>query len=676
MTGAGASAPGSHVRNPLFFCTSRTLCPTALITAPGNTHSMHITPFVADLPDTGRLACPHKRPAQKCGDEPARKSRHISLQNLTKEDSTLPTVARAAQFANLPYEMVRHIAKRLDVRSIGALSQTSHHFYKGLQGMVIERMARHYYGLPDSESRRQYGQLCRPLARRLFADTELGRQRPQHSPAAADALPLCEFQKQWPCQVARLRILSHNGHLQPTCEVAEGAHKFTPLTCGYSKMWGACAVLRADAIGYGSARLVILTLTPSLSCITIPATAPRCSVYRARLLAQGEIVMEGSVHPIGQELNHHVLTVCRLGPCGKVTHELLPGKHSQNIVEFEQLADGRIVSASLDGTLKIRPLSRSSEQPAQVITLSHNDFPITDMALFAEDRCLTSAYDDTFKIWDLSRPTEERCVATLTDNVGVLTELYRLTGNRFLTKSYPNVLMLWQLTDNGALCIARIDPHLPAPLSAPEEQTGREAQHPIPAPCPGINRCTLQLKVLPNFRLLVRNCQGMCLFDLTDRHSASNSDNKGSGHNSDSDVQNSRLRPAGLLLSTAIADFDSVALLPDGRLVHGSADGNIRAYSLTNPNGCKGITLGNFFSGQEHMKHEHPAACHRFIAWMTVMGDGHLLAAGETDPPVRRGPKSLFFVYDPYAGSGSPGSPSQESPDAPSGSSHNPMQED
>ena len=658
---------------------------------------MHIAPSAPDLPDASRFACEqvcqHNKPAQKCKDQPNRPARQGDLQRLKntakKEDSALPTVTRVAQFTDLPYEMVRHIASRLEVRSISALSQSCRHLNSAVQGLVIDAMASHYYGLPDSKSYRQYDRLCQPLAKRLLPATEPDHHRQQHSPDAPEALPLAGYQQQWPCQITRLRILSHNRHLQPACEMTEQNGKFKPLTCGFGKEWGEYAVLKdysalfCDQPEFACNNLKIASLNPALSLITIPDVEPLRShdVRRARVLADDHIVMEGSVLPnrrAGQD--RHVLTVCRPSPGGDATHALLPGEHSDNIVQFEALTDGRLVSASLDGTLKIRPLSGSCEGLPQVVTLSNNHTPITAMMLFADGRCITSALDYSLTIWDLSRPAEVSLVVTLTNNtVRCFVQLHLLTENRFVCNSSPNnALSVWQMTDRGAFCTARIEPNGSTGRTASARRMAAEAAIDVPIRGQRGLHSMFSLKVLPGCRVLISNGKEVRLSDLADRHTDPKSLYGPQTNNSGSaDIPIIRASPTGPALPPSTENPGSVGLLPDGRLVHVSEDGSIRAYSMDNPNGDKGVTLGNFFCGQESGIHQRHTSYPRSIKWMIAMHDGRLLAACETKATVRRRPKTLFFVYDPYnQARGSLGAPTQDARRAQPGISHNPVQEE
>ena len=503
----------------------------------------------------------------------------------------------------------------------------------------------------------------------LFPATEPDNHRQRHNPAVPSyALPLSGYQQEWPCQIAQRRILSHIGHVQPTCEVTETDGKFIPLTCGFGKKWGACILVRNSHLLWQEphpawSTLNIVTLNPSLSLTTIPAVAPLCChyIYRARILADDQIVMEGVVLPSSRP-TRYILTVCRAGQRGTVTHEMLPGEHADNIVQFEQLADGRIVSASLDGTLKIRPLGRSCEGTEQVITLSHTHAPITDMVLFSDARCVTSSRDHCLTIWDLSRPAQESLVATLTDTVRGFVELHRFTCNHFLSRSCPNVLLLWQLTDSGAICRARIDPNGPPQLTASNQRAGRQPAYDRQNQCQAGNR--FRLKVLPGNVVLLRSGQGVRLSGRQELHSAANTIATAQKNNNSSaasgDIRVIPTTAVGPPPTCPSGNIGPVGLLPDGRLVYGSRDGSIRAYSLENPNGDNGVTLGNFFVSQEMMQ-ERYASYPRSIKWMVVMSDGRLLAACERKSTMRDSPKTLFLVYDPYNESGSASAPIQAS---------------
>ena len=358
--------------------------------------------------------------------------------------------------------------------------------------------------------------------------------------------------------------------------------------------------------------------------------------------------------------------MCRQGQSGAVEHTVLPGSHNGRIVRFEQLADGRIVSASSDGTLKIRSLNGPAEGPsAQVSTLRSNGSPITDMVVFEDGRCITSAHDASLTLWDLSQPAQERCITTLANTPRTAVKLHRLTGSTLLAESGPNVLLVCELSYIGALCSTPLDPDWLSRLPANRDRVGTEEPYKLPANLAWnrtLTQETFRLMILPDSRVVVRHPFDMRLCDL------SKSPNqlkrvciRATNHDRGITIQ-MPVCPVGVAPQPRVDKVKSVNPLPDGRLVHVARDGTILAYNPDNPDNVKGVVLGNLFSSlpAEHNMKSQYANHDRTIAWSTVMDDGRLLAACEVPKTVNGHGKTLFFVCDPYSTPQKPEPPPQE----------------
>jgi WD40 repeat protein len=68
--------------------------------------------------------------------------------------------------------------------------------------------------------------------------------------------------------------------------------------------------------------------------------------------------------------------------------------------------EGRVVSGSSDGTLKVWDLATGQN----LRTLSGHDDAVRALAVTGEGRVVSASEDGTVKVWDLSR---EACLATL-----------------------------------------------------------------------------------------------------------------------------------------------------------------------------------------------------------------------------------------------------------------------
>ena len=625
------------------------------------------------LVNTSTAACHvahNKRSAEKSADQPDCKYRLSSWRGMQTEVSKKSTgqllKPRTAQFTGLPYEIVRHIAARLSAQSIGALSQTCHYLHTAVGGMAVDKMADHYYGPLNSESRHQYDRLYSPLAKRLFA-TKVPDCPVQQGSATVDALPLSEEQqaKQRLRQITRLRILSHNGKLNPTgVLVFKQAGHCKLLACGVSKHWGICALICAEKLGelyhpwpwYHGYMLRILIVEPTLCSLEVPLIGGQDhphSVLNAEIVADGHIVivMESRIDPIC------FLTVCSCTESGEPELRVLAGSHSETIVRFGQLPDGRIISASMDGTLKIRPLKSSDE--SQVTTLKvHQGARITDMLIMADSRCVTSSVDQVLTVWDLRCPQEERCVAVLTEIPDHYRKLYRLSDTRFLAENSPYELLVWQLTDNGATCTTVLDPDWPISLPPGEKRTGREPPYDLTDSPDFLHEefySITPLQCLPDGSVVVTDHEDSIRLYHPTAHNSGPQRVCIIERNDNGDVSRTLpLCPVGPLLWPPATNVHLLAPLADGRLVQANSDGTLHAYSPNNINAVtvKGVRLGNLFSC---LPPKYKTEAKLAVDEMACMDDGRLLVnAWAADQ------KTRFFVYDPYAPAKSSDNPAQE----------------
>ena len=367
-----------------------------------------------------------------------------------------------------------------------------------------------------------------------------------------------------------------------------------------------------------------------------PVRQPHC-VLGAHILADGSIATKGILASPSGGQNHCILTVCRHNQWGEMEHVILPGYHSAGIVRFEQLKDDRIVSASHDNTLKIRPLHRSDEH--SVITLTGHREPITDMLLLAANRCITSSIDRTLKIWDLSQPSKESCIATLTDFPRTIINLHRLSDDHFLSESPPNIMLVWQLSDKGAVCTTLLDPDWERQLDTESSRTGREPPYDLLIPRMldfifSDNEFVIQ--VLPDGRVVLNHRTDTRTCHPTGAHSEPRRVCILARDNSAAVTHSLPICPVGPALRPRPSSFWSVSLLPDGRLMYADMDGTLHAYC---PNSAHGRQLGNIFS---NLPKEYEGQ-NLNIQWTLHTGSGRLLFHC-----VLANQKSLFVAYDPY----------------------------
>ena len=614
---------------------------------------MH-TPSPQPPPDSSFTCNPiHSRSTacQKSADPPAQNDPSLDFQALTidttekekeekeeeeEEESASALLPYTAQLGDLPYEIVHCIANHLNVSSIGALAQTCRHLHAALPNIAIDKMANHYYGPPGSEARRRYEKLYTPLARRLLPATEPNTKPLSHKQGARQRLH----------HITRLRTLSQSGKLCPTREVLQQNDYFDLLTCGLSMLWGACALIRKKVHSHTLSDrelLNIVVIDPSPSFMAVPPTEQPSPYWvdSAQIVPTGHIVTAGMAAPDTDTKRHFMLTACRHNNQGNaVQHTVLAGTHGAKIIRFEQLPDGRIVSASHDGTLKIRSIKPPDQGP--VTTLTGHLAEITDMLIFAGSRCITSSYDQTLKIWDLSQPSKERCLLTLADIPRVITELHRLSENCFLSASCPNIVLVWQLTDNGCNCNAMLDPDWPNQLPADGARTGREPPYDLtaePVPQCRLGQYLFTFQVLPDGRIAVNHWSGIRLCDSTASRAPERLcilDRNSSG----AVTRSVPICPAGVLINPPKPYFQPTSLLADGRTVHANIDATLDLYTLDHTNTTERLELGPVFSDQlPHNDEIHPP-----IQRLMVMADGRLFACAQ-----RAGPTTFFVICDPYA---------------------------
>ena len=613
---------------------------------------MHIAPLEAILLSSG--AAFFKTPersasAQHSGNLSGRNGGAGLFQGLTV--SVKEKKGGMKKLTDLPHEIVRYTASCLDVRSIAALAQTCRYLKNAVHDMAVEKMACRYYGPPGSQSRRQYETLYTPLAERLYPLTE---------PDNRTAVPLSEEQqaRQRLHQITRLRSLSQNGKLCATCETLEKDGFGDFLTHGSSRPWGPCALLK-EQVRSGNRpdreHLYIVVMSSPLSLVEVLAIKELSyRVDSAQILLDGQIVTAGMTLPTAHTTSHFFLALCQHdGQGGAVQQVVLPGTHSDKITCFKQLPDGRVVSASYDNTLKIRPLEPLDE--SLVITLTGHQGSITDMLLFAANRCITSSIDHTLKIWDLSEPSKEHCLTTLTDIPRIICNLQRLNEDHFLSESDPNITLIWRLTDSSAVYTALLDPDWPTRLRQNGSRTAPAPLYELPAdPSPPPQRRPLSTLVLPGDRISVRHWSAMRLCDTTALHSEPKRLCILARNSSGAVSRSLPICPIGPSLNPLEDTYNnSFHLLPDGRLVHGDSDGTLHCYGFEQQSGTDPTTLGNWFSSLP----QQYKSTYLSFNWITVMDDGRLFVCTHMNEQKT----TLLVVYDPYALPKSPDNPNQES---------------
>ena len=109
--------------------------------------------------------------------------------------------------------------------------------------------------------------------------------------------------------------------------------------------------------------------------------------------------------------------------------------HTDYVVSVTQLQDGRIVSGSHDGTLKVWDLTRPAGEEC-IHTLGGHNGAIYNVIQLKDGRIVSGSEDGALKVWDLTRPAGKECIATLKD-----------TDNPVLKDPDKPVLTVIQLKD-------------------------------------------------------------------------------------------------------------------------------------------------------------------------------------------------------------------------------------
>ena len=413
------------------------------------------------------------------------------------------------------------------------------------------------------------------------------------------------------------------------------------------------------------ALLGIFSLSPSTSdSFTDIPPVSRSDIHfilRARLLTNGQVATAGYTKNYRTREVCHIMTLARVLSSGKMEHVILPGQHDMGIVTFGQLPEGRIVSASYDGTLKIRSVNLNNEdREPQVTTLENGPpreesffgnlfHPILDMVVFDDGRCVTVSDTVDLTLWDLSQPSKEHKVATLSTSSLFIKQLHRLTQDSFVSESNDNLFQVWQLTDSGATCTGLLDPEWPDQLSAKQQKrTGEEPPYDVEKAPLRTGRLKQKLsiqEILPERRIVVGSPKGvMRICDLADRGGAPQRVCMLPA-NGQAERRSLPIIAVGPLLDPPVTTSCITTVLPDGRLVRIEQDGSVRFYSPNNPNNATDRTVDNLFSTLPEQYRAHP----RTNAWMVSVGDGRLLAACQVPTKHPRPAKTLFLVYDPYA---------------------------
>ncbi|UYM16888.1 WD40 repeat domain-containing protein [Endozoicomonas euniceicola] len=253
--------------------------------------------------------------------------------------------------------------------------------------------------------------------------------------------------------------------------------------------------------------------------------------------------------------------------------------HTEEVRSVTPLADGRLASASADGTVKVWDLSKPDGKQCVVTLKGHNNW-VKSVTLLADGRLASGSNDMTVKVWDLSKPAGEQCVMTLNEHTDWVTSVTPLADGRLASGSWDKTIKVWELSKpDGEQCVATLKGHAYWVKSVTSLPDGQLAF--------GSADGTIKvwdLKKKPDRVQCVAKLNHW-IYSVTllaDERLASGSD--------DGIVRVwDRSKPAGeqcvVTLEGHIGTVNSVTPLTDGRLASASSDNTVRVWDLSKPDG-------------------------------------------------------------------------------------------
>ncbi len=287
----------------------------------------------------------------------------------------------------------------------------------------------------------------------LSGDGSPGPKQPKHTEDKTPC-PLCKNQ---PCQYALISLPTEMSDLP--LDILQYIFRYTNLTTRL-KLEKVCKSFR-----------VILNWGDVLFCQTMNQYQEEIAEAEARVqISRNEATglqkrlnqffekkapctIDFSVFP--QVALHFVARFYQLAPNVR-TYKLR--RHTKSINCFEILAGDRLLSGSVDRTIRSWDLTRPDRQCDSLLPMKHDSWfqcieVLPDNFLYAGFR------DKTVKVWDLTKPRVAPCTYKLTEHTGYTLCFKFLKGDRVLSGSVDKSIKVWTLSPAGALCIRTLNGH-------------------------------------------------------------------------------------------------------------------------------------------------------------------------------------------------------------------------
>ena len=124
--------------------------------------------------------------------------------------------------------------------------------------------------------------------------------------------------------------------------------------------------------------------------------------------------------------------------------------HGGGVSALAVTGDGRVVSGSFDGTVKVWNLNSGQEQRM----LSGHGDRVNAVAMTGDGRVVSGSFDGTVKVWNLASGQEQRM---LSGHGGAVMALAVTGDGRVVTGSFDGTVTVWDLNSGSCLATVLLD---------------------------------------------------------------------------------------------------------------------------------------------------------------------------------------------------------------------------